>query len=232
MFQHLLFKFILILRRQALSFSMTVDLSFVNLDDVVFYQNDGSENFTKNTIDSNLPASRDVIIADIDGDGDYDAAATSSHADGNDLVWYSNDGSENFTSNVIADDITLTNYLQLADIDGDDFIAGIQILVYVGGILVLVIFGIMLTNKIRSVRISHKSMQQGVGGVVTLWLFIFLIFAMAKAPWALGDAVEPIGTVREIGILLLTDFLLPFEIISLLLLGALIGAAVLSRGDT
>ena len=112
-----------------------------------------------------------------------------------------------------------------------DFIAGIQILVYVGGILVLVIFGIMLTNKIRSVRISHKSMQQGVGGVVTLWLFIFLIFAMAKAPWALGDAVEPIGTVREIGILLLTDFLLPFEIISLLLLGALIGAAFLSRGD-
>ena len=111
-----------------------------------------------------------------------------------------------------------------------DFIAGIQILVYVGGILVLVIFGIMLTNKIRSVRISHKSMQQGVGGVVTLWLFIFLVFAMAKAPWALSDSVEPIGTVREIGILLLTDFLLPFEIISLLLLGALIGAAVLSRG--
>ena len=112
-----------------------------------------------------------------------------------------------------------------------DFIAGIQILVYVGGILVLVIFGIMLTNKIRSVRISHKSVQQGVGGVVTLWLFIFLVFAMAKAPWALSNAVEPIGTVRGIGILLLTDFLLPFEIISLLLLGALIGAAVLSRGD-
>ena len=112
-----------------------------------------------------------------------------------------------------------------------DFIAGIQILVYVGGILVLVIFGIMLTNKIRSVRISHKSMQQGVGGVVTLWLFIFLVFAMAKAPWAMSDAAEPISTVREIGILLLTDFLLPFEIISMLLLGALIGAAVLSRGD-
>ena len=95
----------------------------------------------------------------------------------------------------------------------------------------MVVFGIMLTNKIRSVRISHKSMQQGVGGVVTLWLFIFLVFAMAKAPWILSDAVEPIGTVRGIGILLLTDFLLPFEIISLLLLGALIGAAVLSRGE-
>ena len=55
-----------------------------------------------------------------------------------------------------------------------DFIAGIQILGYVGGILVLVIFGIMLTNKIKSVRISHKSMQQGVGGVVSFWFFIFL----------------------------------------------------------
>ena len=113
-----------------------------------------------------------------------------------------------------------------------DFIAGIQILVYVGGILVLVIFGIMLTNKIKSVRISHKSMQQGVGGVVIFWFFIFLFLALTKAPWAVTEAIEPVGTVRGIGILLLTDYLLPFEIISVLLLGALIGAAVLSRGDS
>ena len=98
--------------------------------------------------------------------------------------------------------------------------------------MVLVIFGIMLTNKIKSVRISHKSMQQGVGGVVTFWFFIFLFIALTKAPWAFSDPVEPAGTVREIGVLLLTDFLLPFEIISLLLLGALIGAAVLSRGES
>ena len=94
------------------------------------------------------------------------------------------------------------------------------------------IFGIMLTNKIKSVRISHKSMQQGVGGVVTFWFFIFLFVALTKAPWASSAAAEPVGTVREIGVLLLTDFLLPFEIISLLLLGALIGAAVLSRGES
>ena len=112
-----------------------------------------------------------------------------------------------------------------------DFIAGIQILVYVGGILVLVVFGIMLTNKIRTVRISHKSMQQGVGGVISLWLFVFLMIALSKAPWVLSESIEPVGTVREVGILLLTKYLLPFEAISLLLLGALIGAAVLSRGD-
>ena len=66
----------------------------------------------------------------------------------------------------------------------------------------------------------------------TMCFFIFLFIALIKAPWAFSDAVEPVGTVREIGVLLLTDFLLPFEIISLLLLGALIGAAVLSRGES
>ena len=81
-------------------------------------------------------------------------------------------------------------------------------------------------------HVSYKSMQQGVGGVVTFWFFIFLFIALTKAPWAFSVAAEPIGTVRQIGILLLTDFLLPFEIISLLLLGALIGAAVLSRGES
>ena len=47
-----------------------------------------------------------------------------------------------------------------------DFIAGIQLLVYIGGINVLIIFGIMLTNKISSVRLSQTNVQQGVGAVV------------------------------------------------------------------
>ena len=75
-------------------------------------------------------------------------------------------------------------------------------------------------------------MQQGVGGAISLWLFIFLYSALFKAPWVISDAVEPSGTVREIGTLLLIDYLLPFEVISVLLLGALIGAAVLSREAT
>ena len=54
-----------------------------------------------------------------------------------------------------------------------DFIAGVQLLVYIGGILVLIIFGIMLTNQISSVRLSQTNVQQGVGAVVVTWLFIF-----------------------------------------------------------
>ncbi|MBO62821.1 MAG: NADH-quinone oxidoreductase subunit J [Candidatus Marinimicrobia bacterium] len=113
-----------------------------------------------------------------------------------------------------------------------DFIAGVQLLVYVGGILVLIIFGIMLTNRISSVRISHKSVQQGVGGAVVVWLFIFLSIVVIKTPWLDQPAIEPSNSVAKVGTLLLTKYLLPFEVVSILLLGALIGAAVLSREDT
>ena len=51
-----------------------------------------------------------------------------------------------------------------------DFIAGVQLIVYIGGILVLIIFGIMLTNRISSVRLSQTNVQQGIGGVVSIWL--------------------------------------------------------------
>ena len=113
-----------------------------------------------------------------------------------------------------------------------DFIAGVQLLVYVGGILVLIIFGIMLTNRISSVRISHKSVQQGVCGAVVVWFFIFLSIVVIKTPWLDQPAIEPSCSVGKVGTLLLTKYLLPFEVVSILLLGALIGAAVLSREDT
>lgn len=114
-----------------------------------------------------------------------------------------------------------------------DFIAGVQLIVYIGGILVLIIFGIMLTNRISSVRLSQTNVQQGIGGVVSIWLMILLGSIISKTSWLENQSVEPIGsTVHDIGILLLTKYLLPFEAVSLLLLGALIGAAVLSREET
>ena len=110
-----------------------------------------------------------------------------------------------------------------------DFIAGIQLLVYIGGINVLIIFGIMLTNKISSVRLSQTNIQQGVGAVVALWFLILISLVISKTPWLQIEASEPAETVSVIGTLLLSKYLLPFEAISLLLLGALIGAALLSR---
>ena len=112
-----------------------------------------------------------------------------------------------------------------------DFMTGIQLLVYVGGILTLIIFGIMLTNKISSARLSQTNMQQGIGSVVSLWLLIVLSLVISKTNWYSASSSEPASTVDKIGTLLMTKYLLAFEGISLLLLGALIGAAILARKE-
>ena len=110
-----------------------------------------------------------------------------------------------------------------------DFMAGVQIIVYIGGILVLLIFGIMLTNKISSVNISHTSSQKSVGAVIALGVLGLLIPMILNTSWYQLSSKEPSQTADSIGRLLMMEYLLPFEVASLLLLGALIGAAMLSR---
>ena len=110
-----------------------------------------------------------------------------------------------------------------------DFMAGVQIIVYIGGILVLLIFGIMLTNKISSVNISHTSLQKSVGAVIALSVLGLLIPMILNTSWYQLSSKEPSQTADSIGRLLMMEYLLPFEVASLLLLGALIGAAMLSR---
>ena len=112
-----------------------------------------------------------------------------------------------------------------------DFLAVVQIVVYVGGILVLIIFGIMLTNKITSVNISHTSMQKSVGAIVVVGFIGLLGYMILNTPWLVLPNAEPADTTSAIGRLLLMDYLLPFEAVSLLLLGALIGATTLSRKE-
>ena len=112
-----------------------------------------------------------------------------------------------------------------------DFLAVVQVVVYVGGILVLIIFGIMLTNKITSVNISNTSVQKSIGSIVLLVFIVGLGFMVYTTPWVSVANSEPVQTTDAIGRLLMIDYLLPFEVASLLLLGALIGATTLSRKD-
>ena len=112
-----------------------------------------------------------------------------------------------------------------------DFIAITQILIYVGGILVLIIFGIMLTHRITDVTLSQSSNQQMLGGGIILIIFLGLSFMMLNTPWFQDTAVEPQETINQIGYLLMIDYLLPFEVASILLLVGLIGAALLSRSS-
>ncbi len=112
-----------------------------------------------------------------------------------------------------------------------DFIAITQILIYVGGILVLIIFGIMLTHRITDVTLSQSSNQQILGGGIVLLIFLGLSYMILNTPWLQNSAVEPQETIKQIGNLLMIDYLLPFEVASILLLAALIGAALLSRSS-
>jgi NADH:ubiquinone oxidoreductase subunit 6 (subunit J) len=113
-----------------------------------------------------------------------------------------------------------------------DFLAVTQIVVYVGGILVLLVFGIMLTNQISTARISQSSFQRGLGLVVVLAVLAIILTAVLPHDWVAGKTPMPFAdTVTGIGKLLFTDYLILFEIASVLLLGALIGAATLARKE-
>ena len=110
-----------------------------------------------------------------------------------------------------------------------DFIAGVQLLVYVGGILVLIIFGVMLTNRIDQSSIASSSKNQFIGGLCSLAIFVLLIGVIFNTPWKVNATQIQENTVSIIGKMLLNEYLLPFEIASILLLAALMGAALLSR---
>jgi NADH-quinone oxidoreductase subunit J len=111
-----------------------------------------------------------------------------------------------------------------------DFLAVAQILIYVGGILVLLLFGVMLTNKVVSVDMKTKSMQTIPALLVTI-LLGGTIAGLFMYTWrgAGMPAPDMPTTAVAIGNLLMTSYLLPFEVASVVLLIALIGAAMTAR---
>ena len=110
-----------------------------------------------------------------------------------------------------------------------DFIAATQVVVYVGGILVLIIFGVMLTNKIDNATIDSKTHNKIPGIVFSLSLLAVQFYVIFNTNWYIADYGPRESTVKEIGNMLLNKYLLPFEVVSILLLASLIGAAMLSR---
>ncbi len=114
---------------------------------------------------------------------------------------------------------------------GADFVATVQVLVYVGGILVLTLFAIMLTHQISEVRVSNRSVAAVPAAVLIAAVAGVLLLAILRAPWKTIDPTAPQATTYAIGELFLGRFLLPFELASIVLLTALVGAIVLSRKE-
>ena len=120
------------------------------------------------------------------------------------------------------------------------FLAVIQILVYAGGIVVLYLFVVMLVNLKRPPETHedpHRRTKLGVGlAVATLAEFgVVVAYGYAKPAPVLADvartAMPVTGNTQEVGWLLYTSYLIPFEIASMLLLVAMIGAIVLAKRE-
>lgn len=112
---------------------------------------------------------------------------------------------------------------------GADFLAATQLLVYVGGILVLLLFGVMLTHKLYDLELRSEVTQFLPGLIVSAGLFAVLVLTFNKTQWAPGPGRPPAPTTAEIGRLFMGQYILPFEAASVLLLVALMGAAMIVR---
>ena len=117
---------------------------------------------------------------------------------------------------------------------GAEFVGWTQILIYVGAIVILFLFGLMLTRApIGSDTLDHTGVNRIVGGLIALALFLGLA-SLTLRVWPVGTtpSSSPVdGSTQAIGTSLFHDYVLPFEVVSFLLLAALIGAIVLARKD-
>jgi NADH-quinone oxidoreductase subunit J len=111
-----------------------------------------------------------------------------------------------------------------------DFVAVAQVFIYIGGVLVLILFAVMLTNRIGEVNISNSSMGWVGGGILCAVMLGLLLVVAFEVPWVLRTTGGA-PTTAPIGHALLQQWLLPFELASLILLATLIGAIIIARKE-
>ena len=113
-----------------------------------------------------------------------------------------------------------------------DFVAAAQLLVYVGAVNVLILFAIMLVNKEENfVSLPNAWLRKVLTGLVSLGLFALLSTMVLATPWSYSTGTPVENSIVLIGEHFFTDFLLPFELASILLLMAMVGAIILARRE-
>ena len=110
---------------------------------------------------------------------------------------------------------------------GGDFVAMVQLMVYAGGVNVLLIFGTMLTSDVSTPERSNLSFQ----GILTFFggvsFMAVLLSVFERTEWPLLSHPVREKTTIELGRLLLKEYILPFEVVSFLLLAALVGSVLI-----
>lgn len=109
-----------------------------------------------------------------------------------------------------------------------DFLGATQILVYVGGTLTLILFAVMLTARVENIKVSNPSKGLAAGAGLVGIVLLILGKVATTTSWAINEA-PAIPSTAKLGHAFLDDYLLPFEVASVVLLGAMIGSVVLAR---
>lgn len=110
-----------------------------------------------------------------------------------------------------------------------EFMAVVQLLIYAGGIIVLMVFGLMLTKTTLNKGFVTQHRSLFFGSLVSFLIFIGLAALTTKSRFSTGITTEAGDPVARIGQLFLTDFIIAFEVVAFLLLVALVGASYLAK---
>jgi NADH-quinone oxidoreductase subunit J len=112
-----------------------------------------------------------------------------------------------------------------------EFLAAVQLLLYAGGVITIVVFAIVVTERLVGDRITQTSRHLGAGAIVAAAVLVAILWFVARA--ALPDRRPPLegDLTRAIGQAVLTRFVLPFELLGVLFLVALLGATYFARPD-
>lgn len=111
-----------------------------------------------------------------------------------------------------------------------DFLAVVQVLIYVGAIAVLIIFGVMLTQRENMEETNVSSPHRAVAAVILVAFLGLIILAINSTAWLIDPSPALPTTVGPIAELMLSSFVIPFEAAAILLTVAILGAIILSKG--
>lgn len=136
--------------------------------------------------------------------------------------------SKNIVHSAFALMFTLAGVAVLYVLLNAGFVAVTQLLVYVGGILVLLLFGVMLTTRGHFEKVKTRTVNLLPATLFASMVALLFIFVFLATNWSTSRFIDDKGSVQGLGELLLTNFLLPFQVVGVLLLLAIIGAVLMS----
>jgi NADH:ubiquinone oxidoreductase subunit 6 (subunit J) len=112
------------------------------------------------------------------------------------------------------------------------FLAVVQLMVYIGAIAILILFAIMFSRRLMAEGESQANHQWWLSLLLALLLFVILAVVVNTVTWPVSGASPAENTILQLGLAFLGSYLIPFEVVSVLLSVALVGAIILAREKT